>query len=74
MKYVIESIEDNIVVLIADNNEKIRIPASELSFTAKEGMILELSDGMFSYSEEETLKRKRELFNKQKLVFRKKTD
>lgn len=74
MKYVIESIEDNIAVLISDNNELIRINSDELPHELKEGMILEYIDNSFRICETDTAQRRSELYNKQKLIFGRKNE
>lgn len=60
--YVIDRIENNIVVCESDKGEIIDINKEDLiDIIPKEGMVLEKRDNNYYYDKEETEKRKREI-------------
>lgn len=66
MIYNVISIEDGFVTLEDHNKSLTRIPLSEISGEVREGYYVDFNGTVFSILSDETMRRKREMFEKQK--------
>lgn len=72
MKYIVEAIEEGIAILVNDKKQKLQVKLSELPDEVKEGVVLILDCDRFIISEDETIRRRKLMFEKQKRLFGKK--
>ena len=72
MKYIVEAIEEGIAILVNDKKQKLQVKLSELPNEVKEGVVLILDCDRFIISEDETIRRRKLMFEKQKRLFGKK--
>ncbi len=69
MKYSVEAIEDGIATLASDSDSRIFINTKELPEEIKEGDIVIFDSNGYYVSENETQKKRNEVFAKQKMLF-----
>lgn len=71
MMYSLDRIEDGIAVLIDDNGDSVEVSSSALPEGAKEGDILNESEGVFSLCTDETALRRAEALAMQRKLMNK---
>ncbi len=67
---VIDRVEDGFAVIIGDNGERRTIEAALLYCGAKEGDVVDESNGLYVFNKEETQKRKNAIAGKYRDLFR----
>ena len=71
-KYIVDRIENGIVVLEKEDLTHIEISLVNLGFEVKEGNILLLDNGKYTIDEAAEDERRRKIYNKQKNIFKNK--
>ncbi|MGN1194922.1 MAG: DUF3006 domain-containing protein [Acutalibacteraceae bacterium] len=71
MKYSLDRIEGEFAVLIDDSENTVNVPVSLLPKEAKEGSVLVKTYDGYSVDTEETMRRKKRLFELQNSLFSK---
>ena len=71
-KYIVDRIENGIVVLEKEDLTHIEISSDNLDFDVKEGNVLLLEKGKYTIDEAAEEERRRKIYNKQKNIFKNK--
>lgn len=71
MKYTVDRIVSGIAVLEKEDLSHIEVPVSSLPEGTKEGSVLLFDGSVYSFDFDEEAERKRQIAEKQKLIFKK---